>query len=314
MKSNAAKHKSSKLIDQLTPSLISSGAWRKRAFRKYDLNASSIQLTHGSKHYINTLKDTIRRIFLSLGFNQVSAPLIDLSFWNFDALFQSQEHINYEAFLIKEPRQGEIPDRKLIDRVKSAHETGWTTGSSGWGYSWDELLASTNILRTQMTAVTIKELVKLRHKQLPLKIFSIDYAFRNEPVDRHHLREFQQVEGLMASENLNFKHLLGFIKNFFNKLGFIDVRFRPGYSTYAEVSVEPEVLDPLSKEWIELGSAGILRPEVVKPLIGFEVPVLVWGFGLERLLMSIYGLSEVKDTYPFSLESLRTVNAKRRIF
>lgn len=42
----------------------------------------------------------------------------------------------------------------------------------------------------------------------PAKYFSIDRVFRNEAVDRTHLAEFHQVEGLVCDRGLTLGHLI----------------------------------------------------------------------------------------------------------
>jgi phenylalanyl-tRNA synthetase alpha chain len=44
-------------------------------------------------------------------------------------------------------------------------------------------------------------------------------VFRNETVDATHLAEFHQVEGVIADRNLTLGHLIGFMEQFFRKMG-----------------------------------------------------------------------------------------------
>ncbi|RLE51004.1 MAG: phenylalanine--tRNA ligase subunit alpha, partial [Candidatus Methanomethylicota archaeon] len=95
------------------------------------------------------------------------------------------------------------------------------------------------------------------------------------------------------------------LKEFFSKLGFKKIRFRPAYFPYTEFSTEVEVWHEEHGEWIELGGAGIFRPEVVVPLLGKDIPVLAWGLGLERLVMLSYGINDIRELYWNDLELLR---------
>ena len=210
--------------------------------------------------------------------------------------------------------KGRLPDKKLIQRIKLVHENGWTTGSKGWNYDWSESIASTNVLRTHTTAVSVRKLAKCKPKDLPLKVFCVGHVFRNEALDYKHLFEFMQVEGMVAAPGVNFRNLLGILKNFFNKLGFEEVRFRPGYFPYTEMSVEPEVMHPIKKEWMELGGAGIFRPEVVKPLLGIDVPVLAWGLGIERSIMDVFNIKDIRDVYSSNIDFLREKSSFTRRF
>ena len=78
-------------------------------------------------------------------------------------------------------------------------------------------------------------------------------------------------------------------------MGYEKVRFRPGYFPYTEPSVEIDVWNEDKKVWLELGGAGIFRPEVCKPL-GINVPVIAWGLGIDRFtafLTDSHGLKDV---------------------
>ncbi len=305
------------LIGELTPNILASGVWKERKFRKYDLKAPSPRMFYGKKGLPSYMIAKIRRIFLDMGFTEMKGHLIETSFWNFDALYQPQDHPAremHDTFFIKEPYKGELPSKELVKRVARTHENGWTTGSRGWGYDWSEEVASTNVLRTHTTGVSAKTIATLTKEDLPARFFSIDSVFRNETMDYKHLFQFRQVEGIIIGENVTFKNLLGMLKLFFRKLGFEKVRFRPGYFPYTEMSVEPEVFNPVKKDWMELGGAGMFRPEVVKPLIGFEVPVLAWGLAFERPLMDVFNFKDIRDIYSDDINKLRELSAFTRRF
>jgi phenylalanyl-tRNA synthetase alpha chain len=57
---------------------------------------------------------------------------------------------------------------------------------------------------------------------------------------------------------------------------------------------------------VELGGAGIFRPEVVIPLLGEDIPVLAWGQGMARIMSAYYGLKDIRDIYKNDLEDLKT--------
>jgi phenylalanyl-tRNA synthetase alpha chain len=59
-------------------------------------------------------------------------------------------------------------------------------------------------------------------------------------------------------------------------------------------------------KWLEMGGAGIFRPEVTLPL-GCKQPVLAWGLGIERLAMLRFGLSDIRELYRPSLDVLEGV-------
>jgi phenylalanyl-tRNA synthetase alpha chain len=57
---------------------------------------------------------------------------------------------------------------------------------------------------------------------------------------------------------------------------------------------------------MELGGAGIFRPEVTEPL-GVKEPVLAWGLGFERLAMLIWGLKDIRDIYASDIDWLKSM-------
>lgn len=294
-------------ISQLTPEIILSGKWKSVKFRHYDVDVYITPKFPAKKHPLQRFIDNIREIFVGMGFEEISGPLVESAFWNFDSLFVPQDHPArdmHDTFYLKNPR-GVIPKfDEFKSSVKETHENGWTTGSNGWGYKWDEDVARKPLLRTHTTAVTVRYLSQLKKKDLPAKVFCIGKTFRNEAIDYKHLPEFYQVEGIVVDENVHFRNLLGILREFYDEMGF-RVRFRPAYFPYTEMSVEPEVYLEEGGEWIELGGAGIFRPEVVKPLLGFECPVLAWGLGLDRVVALTLGLNDIRELYISDLEWLR---------
>ena len=288
-------------ISQLTPSLLRSGEWKKKKFRRYDVQTYVKPTYPGKKHPLQRAIDEIRCIFVEMGFKEISGPLIESAFWNFDALFQPQDHPArdmHDTFYLETPKSIEIPYfDEFKEKVKRTHE-------NGWGYCWSEEIARKTLLRTHTTAVTCRYLAELKPEDLPAKVFCIGKTFRNETVDYKHLPEFYQVEGIVVAKDVNFRHLLGILKEFYDRMGF-EVRFRPAYFPYTEMSVEPEVFIEERNEWIELGGAGIFRPEVVVPLLGFECPVLAWGLGLDRVVALKLGLTDIRDLYISDLKWLR---------
>ena len=88
-------------------------------------------------------------------------------------------------------------------------------------------------------------------------------------------------------------------------MGYSDVRIRPAHFPYTEPSCEVEVFHPIKKTWLELGGAGIFRPEVVIPLLGKDIPVLALGLGLDRIISSYYKITDIRDLYKNDLKQLR---------
>jgi len=295
-------------LSQLTPEILVNRSWEGKSFRPYDTSVYVRPNAPVKKHPLRRQINKVRRIFTSMGFSEIRGPLVESAFWNFDALFQPQDHPArdmHDTFYLKNPKTVPMEGfEKYKESIKQTHENGWTTGSTGWMYKWDEEVAKKTLLRTHTTAVTVRHLSKIRKEDLPVKVFSIGKVFRNEAVDYKHLPEFYQVEGIVVDPNANFTNLIGILKQFYNEMGFTKVRFRPGYFPYTEMSIEPEVYLE-GRGWIELGGSGIFRPEVVKPLLGFDCPVLAWGLGLDRIVTLALGMKDIRDLYMSDIDWLK---------
>jgi phenylalanyl-tRNA synthetase alpha chain len=130
----------------------------------------------------------------------------------------------------------------------------------------------------------------------------VDRVFRKEAIDRTHLPEFHQIEGIIMEEGADLPMLVTTLRTFYAKMGYSEVRVRPAYFPYTEPSLEVEVR--WRGKWLELGGAGIFRPEVTEPL-GCMAPVCAWGMGLERLAMLVLGLDDIRQLYISDLAWLR---------
>ncbi len=294
------------LIEAITPKILEKESlWKGKKFRRYDVTSDLPQINGGKRHFVNQATDYARRVWTEMGFEEMSGGILQSSFWNFDALFTAQDHPVREmqdTFFIN--KKVELPNKQLVKAVKESHEKG-VDGSKGWQYEWTEEEAKKLVLRTHTTCLSAHKLAELGKKDIPSKFFAIGKCFRNETVDWSHGFEFNQTEGIVVAPNLNFRHLLGYLKQFFNKMGFEKIRFRPSYFPYTEPSVEIDVWHPEKKVWFELGGAGIFRPEVTIPLLGKHIPVLAWGPGFDRMIMDYYEIKDLREMYKNNLSKLR---------
>jgi phenylalanyl-tRNA synthetase alpha chain len=300
------KIKDKDLIEQITPKILCSEKnWKGKKFRRYDITSPVPELNGGKRHFVNQSIDYARNIWKEMGFSEMTGPMIDSSFWIFDALFSAQDHPIREmqdTFFIDKLK--ELPEKNLVEEVKKAHEKG-VGGSIGWRYSWSKEDAKKAVLRTHTTSLSARKLSQIKKDKLPQKFFAIGKCFRNETVDWSHGFEFNQTEGIVIDKNANFRNLLGYLKQFFKKMGFEEIRFRPAYFPYTEPSVEIDVWHPEKKVWLELGGAGMFRPEMTIPLLGEHIPVLAWGPGFDRILMDYYNIKDLRELYKNNIKSLR---------
>jgi len=292
-------------VSQLTPELIVSGKWREAKLRRFDVTVAGPEFYPAKVHPLQQVVQRAREIFLEMGFTEIRGPLVETAFWNFDALFQPQDHPAREmmdTFYLANPKAGGLPKKSVVAAVAKTHENGWVTGSKGWGYRWSPEEARRLVMRTHTTAETIKYLS--RHKKPPIKVFSVDRVYRNEQVTYKNTAEFHQIEGIVVDKGVTLRDLMGTLKTFYARFGLTRVKFWPCYFPYTEPSAEATVYVPKLKRWMELCGMGMFRPEVLAPM-GIQYPVLAWGGGLERLAMLELGLDDIRLLYGNSLGWIR---------
>ncbi|WP_297523462.1 phenylalanine--tRNA ligase subunit alpha [Thermococcus sp.] len=294
-----------KEVSVLTPELIKSGKWREVEFRRFDIRAPVRRIYPGKKQPYRAFLDKIRRRLIEMGFIEMTVEsLIETQFWNFDALFQPQNHPAREwtdTYQLKYPKSGYLPEGELVERVKTAHERG-LAGSRGWGYTWSPERAMLLMPRAHGTALSGRQLAK--GVEIPGKYFTIQRVFRPDVLDRTHLIEFNQVDGFVVGEDLTFRHLLGILKRFAVEIaGAKKVKFLPDYYPFTEPSVQMSAYHP-ELGWVEFGGAGIFREEMTKAL-GIDAPVIAWGIGIDRLAMFKLGIDDIRYLFSYDLRWLR---------
>jgi phenylalanyl-tRNA synthetase alpha chain len=294
-------------VSQLTPELITSGKWRRVAFRKYNIKAPVMSVWSGKKQPYKRFLDDLKWKLVALGFKEMEGPTVEFMFFNCDALYMPQDHPAreiHDIYFVKHPSQGNLSSYSaLVKNVKATHESGWKTGSKGWGYKFSLEETKRLILRSQGTALSARMLINEK-LAIPGKYFSITRCYRPDVVDRTHLTEFNQVEGIVVSADLTFRDLLGVLEKFAIEIAGADkVRFRPDYFPFTEPSVELAAYKK-GVGWLEFGGAGMFRPEVTMPL-GINVPVIAWGLGVDRLFMMKADINDIRELFTQDLEWLR---------
>ncbi|MFH0955407.1 MAG: phenylalanine--tRNA ligase subunit alpha [Candidatus Micrarchaeota archaeon] len=273
--------------------------------RSYDISSPAPNMFVGKKQPYVQFLNQIRRRLTELGFVEMESPLITQEFYHFDVLFQPQNHPARQwtdTYQLKQPKTGKLPERSIVLAIKNAHETGGIAASSGWQYSWNEEIAKRVLPSGHSTSHSGRQLVK--GIQIPGKYFSIARCYRPDVIDATHLIEFNQMEGFITGENLNFKHLLGMLKQFATEFaGAKQVKFEPSYYPFTEPSVQLNAKHSILG-WVELGGAGIFRPEMTENL-GIKAPCLAWGFGIDRLAMLKLGINDIRYLFSDDLNWLR---------
>ena len=273
--------------------------------RQFNIMGEVPKIFIGKKQPYNQFLLQIRRRLTEMGFREMYSPLIVHEFYNFDVLFQPQNHPARtwsDTYQLLRPALGELTNTKAIKAVKSAHETGGVSASSGWRYSWLEEIAQKLMPAAHGTAHSARQLIK--GVETPGKYFAIARCFRPDVIDATHLIEFNQLEGFVVDENLNFRHLLGLLKEFAVKFaGAEDVKFFPDYYPFTEPSVQLSAKHP-ELGWIELGGAGMFRPEMLENL-GIKGQAIAWGIGIDRLAMFKLGIKDIRQLFSQDLDWLR---------
>ncbi|KAG5526638.1 hypothetical protein RHGRI_032790 [Rhododendron griersonianum] len=305
----------------LTRDNLLRGDWKDLEFKEYNFSAKGQPIEGGHLHPLlkaglctATIQDDFSSdgadIFLALDMHYADlrrCPRTILSkagrfFWNFDALFQPQQHPardSHDTFFLQVPSTTKTLPEDYVERVKGVHESGGY-GSRGYGYEWKREEANKNLLRTHTTAVSSRMLYLLGQQKnfTPKKYFSIDRVFRNEAVDRTHLAEFHQIEGLVCDRGLSLGDLIGVLNNFFLRLGMSKLKFKPAYNPYTEPSMEIFSYHEGLKKWVEIGNSGMFRPEMLRPMgLPEDVRVIAWGLSLERPTMILYGVDNIRDLF-----------------
>ncbi|MFA5222056.1 MAG: phenylalanine--tRNA ligase subunit alpha [Methanoregula sp.] len=291
----------------LTRDQILSGEWKNLNLRRYDVTKLPRKAYPGKIHPYQRIIAEMREILLEMGFTELYGSIVQQSYWNFDALFQPQDHPAREmqdTFYLGE----KLPLPAGYERVKAMHESGGETSSTGWGGIWKEEKAEQCVLRTHTTSLSIQYLAE--NPTPPVKAFCIGRVYRRETIDTTHLAEFEQLEGIVMDEDVTFGNLLGILREFYHRMGFEGVRFKPSYYPYTEPSLDAEVyIDGIG--WIEMGGAGVFREEVTAPF-GINYPVLAWGLGVSRIAMLRLGLKDLRNLHRSDVAFLRETPALRR--
>ena len=277
--------------------MLKQGTWKNKKFRSYNIALNPPRQSIGRKHPYKEFLDFVKYKFIGMGFEEMRGPLVENEFWDMDALFMPQFHPArniHDVYFVKEPTVMHGHRRALCKAGRG----------SAQGRRQDRFhrLALSLRRRTCKTA----DPPEPGHgrvgahpgvgTEVPGKYFSIARCFRYDAVDATHAPDFYQVEGIVLGEDINFKTLLGLLKLFGQEIAKAgEFQFRPAYFPFTEPSVELHVKHP-ELGWMELGGAGIFRPEVTKPL-GVDVPVIAWGLGLDRMAMVALGIKDIRDLF-----------------
>ncbi|MCB0111561.1 MAG: phenylalanine--tRNA ligase subunit alpha, partial [Caldilineaceae bacterium] len=287
-------------ISRLTPAMLQDGSWRGKRFRPYNIGLPP-RLVAGYRNPYRRFLDKTKQTLLALGFTEMRGSLVENEFWNMDALFMPQFHPAreiHDVYFVEEPTHAQSIAEPYLSNVAAEHEGRSDSGSRGWGYLFDKRRTHRLVLRSQGTALSVRQLGQ--QPKIPGKYFSMARCFRYDTVDATHAPDFIQIEGIVLSEEMTLRHLLGMLMLFAREVAqATEVRAVPAYFPFTEPSVEVHMRHP-TLGWIELGGSGIFRPEVTKPF-GIDVPVIAWGLGLDRMAMMALGRNDIRHLFTNNL-------------
>ena len=285
------------LADALTPEMLKSGAWKDVTCRHYDTALEVPYVSVGRRHPMIEANNVLRDVFVEMGFSEMEGPMVESAFWNMDVMWIPQDHPardEQDTFYLD--GAAKLP-RDLVTKYKQMHENGIKRTHTNKG-DWSKDIAAKRLLRTHSTATSFRVLAYLakKHKgDIPNgKYFYCAENFRNEAVDATHLNDFFQAEGFIIGDDLSLADLMGFVKEFYAKLGIHKIRFKPTYNPYTEPSMEAHYYDAKMGKWYALINSGVFRAETLEPL-GIKKRIIAWGMGSSRVAALLAQKRSMRD-------------------
>ncbi len=249
-----------------------------------DFSAPGRRRTLGHLHPLTLVTEDIVRSFRKLGFVVAEGPEIEDDYHCFDALNTPADH----------------PARDSQDTFYVG------TGETAPGAT----KASPRLLRTHTSSVQIRVMEK---QPPPIRIIVPGRVYRRDNADATHNPTFHQIEGLYVDRGVTVGDLKGTVEFVFRELLGADVkiRFRPHYFSYTEPSFEIDfssaLVRKMGKEWLEIAGCGMVHPQVFET-VGYDPEVWTgwaFGFGIERIAMIRYGITDIRLFYENDLRFLR---------
>jgi phenylalanyl-tRNA synthetase alpha chain len=281
---NTFKNEISLLIDEKKCILEEIALNKKLVEEKIDVTLPSTKMVVGTSHPLTKVIDEIEELFISMGYDVVEGPEIELDLFNFEKLNLPKGH----------------PARDTQDSF----------------YITDEIL-----LRTQTSPVQARTMDANVEKG-PIRIICPGKVYRRDNDDATHSHQFTQIEGLVIDEGISIAHLKGTLELFAKKMFGTDrtIRFRPSFFPFTEPSLEVDVSCfkcggkgcPLCKHtgWIEILGSGMVHPNVLRNC-GYDPEKytgFAFGMGPERIAMLKYGINDVRHFYTNDIRFLNDFN------
>ncbi|MBD3347170.1 MAG: phenylalanine--tRNA ligase subunit alpha [Chitinivibrionales bacterium] len=234
----------------------------------FDSTLPGYPFPQGSIHPLTRIRNQIRDIFITMGFDVAYGPDVESDYYNFAALNFPPYH----------------PARDMQDTFTVSPEV---------------------VLRTHTSPVQIRVMEK---QKPPLRYIMPGRVYRHEEISSRSYCIFHQIEGLYVDRNVSFSDLkgtlLGFARRFFDDK--TQIKIRPSFFPFTEPSVEIDVECflckgagcPVCKQsgWLEILGAGMVHPNVLASG-GIDSDIytgFAFGMGLERIALLKYTIDDIR--------------------
>jgi phenylalanyl-tRNA synthetase alpha chain len=246
----------------------------------------------GKLHPLTQVTDDIVRSFRKIGFVVADGPEVEDEYHCFDALNTPADHPardTQDTFYIQ-PGPFEAPASEGSVQLPASR--------------------SGALLRTHTSSVQIRV---MQSQSPPVRIIVPGRVYRRDNADATHNPTFHQVEGLYVDRNVTVGDLKGTVEFVFKDLMGPEtrIRFRPHYFSYTEPSFEIDFSSALTrkmgKEWLEIAGCGMVHPQVFEN-VGYDPEIWTgwaFGFGIERIAMIRYGITDIRLFYENDLRFLK---------
>jgi phenylalanyl-tRNA synthetase alpha chain len=258
----------------------------------------------GGRHILIKVTDELTELFGRMGFAVASGPEVEDEFHNFVALNIPESHPardpldNFylmsgnpvEAIGHGDGEKGRRGEEEPSAGDPASPRLRVTASSAPSAPS-----ASPLLLRTQTSTVQIRV---MQETQPPIRVVIPGRVYRPDTTDQTHLPMFHQLEALVVDRNVTMVDLkstvMQFVHAYFGPQ--TRVRFRPSFFPFTEPSAEVDVFFEDRGKWIELGGCGMVHPSVFRNcgIDPEEFSGWAFGFGIERIAMRKYGITDIR--------------------
>ena len=236
-----------------------------------DVTLPGIPVRIGKAHVITQTLNDLLEIFGRMGFGVAYGPEVEDEWHNFIALNIGPEHP------ARDPADNFYIDKNIL-------------------------------LRSQTSTIQIRVMERTKP---PIRVVAPGRVYRPDTVDATHMYMFHQLEALVVDEGVSMVDMKTAIEQFIHTYFGRETkwRFRPSFFPFTEPSAEVDLLlrDKTGKEtWVEMGGCGMVDPNVFDAVGIDSEKYTGWafGFGIERLAMRKYGISDIRLLFENDLRFL----------